>query len=144
MRKKNLYRDRKFVTFRFFPEDRELLQHIGKGRPEIEDRYEAFLDLAKLVPGLELPNIKDLERRPIRLGIPAELEEIINKKSEETGQPFITILLEAAKVYRRLYPFTPPKKATRKPRRKSATPQSGEMGEPSHKLQNGGTEEPSP
>src|SRR5262249_45320404 len=52
---RDLPRDRKFVTFRLLPEDRELLQHVGRGRPDIPDRHAAFLALAEIVRRQEYP-----------------------------------------------------------------------------------------
>jgi hypothetical protein len=99
-------RNKRYLTLRLFEEDRELLQNLGRGRPEIADRYEAFLEVNEIVQGMEFPDIRKKKRRPIRIAIPQELEATITGIAEATGQPFLTILLEAAREYRRRHPLT--------------------------------------
>jgi hypothetical protein len=101
-------RYKRYLTLRLFEEDRELLQNLGRGRPEIADRYEAFLEVNQIVQGMEFPDIREKKkRRPIRIAIPQELEATITGIAKATGQPFLTILLEAAREYRRRHPLTP-------------------------------------
>lgn len=103
-------RNKRYLTLRLFEEDRELVQNLGRGRPEIADRYEAFLEVNEIVQGMEFPDIrKKQKRRPIRIAIPEELEATITRIAKATGQPFMTIMLEAVREYRRRHPWTPRK-----------------------------------
>jgi hypothetical protein len=100
-------RNKRYLTLRLHEEDRALLQNLGRGRDEIADRYEAFLEVNEFVPEMEFPDIRKKKRRPIRIAIPEELEKTITRIAKATGQPFLTILLEAAREYRRRYPLEP-------------------------------------
>lgn len=97
-------KQRRYMTLRLLPDDRELLQEIGKGRVGIKDRHAALVELAQIVPELDLPDVREMERRPLRLGIPQELEDAIAAKVKETGQTFIAVLLAAARHYRQRHP----------------------------------------
>jgi hypothetical protein len=94
------------VTFRLLPEDRRLIQHLGRGRADIADRHAAFLELVEIVRRQECPNEPpEPERRSIRLGIPSELDEAIKAEAKRTGSTYISILLRAAREYRRRHPL---------------------------------------
>jgi hypothetical protein len=106
MADRDLPRDRKFVTFRLLPDDRELLQHLGQGRADIPDRHTAFLELVEIVRRQEYPEEPpEPERRSLRLGIPTELDEAIKAEAERTESTYISILLRAAREYRRRHPL---------------------------------------
>ncbi len=106
MADRDLPRDRKFVTFRLLPEDRELLQNLGRGRADIPDRHAALLELVEIVQRQEYPEEQpEPERRSIRLGIPTELDEAIKAEAERTGSTYISLLLRAAREYRRRHPL---------------------------------------
>ena len=94
---RQLKRNRNFHTFRLFSKERELLQHLGHGKA---DRYEALCGLTEIIPELDLPDIRDRKPAPLRLGIPVALEAAIHLKAEETGQPYVRVLLAAAAEYR--------------------------------------------
>jgi hypothetical protein len=104
MTDRDLPRDRKFVTFRLLAKDRALLQHLGRGRADIPDRHAALLELVEIVRRQKSPE-KPPERRSIRLGIPTELDEAIKAVAERTGSTYISILLRAAREYRRRHPL---------------------------------------
>ncbi|MFW5690757.1 MAG: hypothetical protein ACOCXY_03005 [Planctomycetota bacterium] len=104
MGKRYLARDRKYTTFRIFPDEKELLQHLGRGPEDAEDRYEALCELTDMVKTLDLPDIRNRERVPFRVGIPIELDAAIRNKVDQTGQPYIAVLLAAAAEYRRRHP----------------------------------------
>src|SRR5262245_48236835 len=106
MAERDLPRDRKFVTFRLLPEDRALLQHLGRGRADVPDRHAALLELAAIVRRREYPEEEpEPQRRSIRLGIPTELDEAIKAEAERTGSTYVSLLLRAAREYRRRYPL---------------------------------------
>ncbi|MBA2224668.1 hypothetical protein [Thermogemmata fonticola] len=106
MADRDLPRDRKFVTFRLLPDDRELLQNLGRGRADIPDRHAALLELVGIVQRQEYPEEQpEPERRSIRLGIPTELDEAIKAEAERTGSTYISLLLRAAREYRRRHPL---------------------------------------
>lgn len=107
MTQRNTRREGDHVTFKLLPREHDLLQNLGRGRPEVADRYSALAALAELVPGLDLEDIRGRERNAIRVRIPPALREAIDRKVEETGQPFVTILLAAAAEYRRRHPLPP-------------------------------------
>jgi hypothetical protein len=101
MAERNLPRERKFVTFRLLPEDRELLQYLGQGRADIPDRHAAMLELVNIVQRRQYPpDPPEPERRSIRLGIPTELDDAIKAEAERTGSTYISLLLRAAREYR--------------------------------------------
>jgi hypothetical protein len=86
---------------RLWPEDRELLQTLGEGEA---DRYSALCSLTEIVKGLKLPDIRKRKRRPLRLGVPVELDAAIDKVVQATGQTRLDVLLAAAREYRRRHP----------------------------------------
>src|SRR5437867_469654 len=107
MSERDLPRERKFVTFRLLPDDRELLRQLGQGRAGIPDRHTAFLHLVEIVRRAEYPEEPpEPERQPLRLGIPTELDDAIKAEVERTGSTYISILLRAAREYRRRYPLS--------------------------------------
>jgi hypothetical protein len=97
-------RDRSYRTFRLYLRDRELLRNLGRGRPAIPDRHTALLELVDIVRAMPIPKKED--RQPLRLGLPDDLREVINRRAEETGQTFQDILLMAARNYRDQYPLS--------------------------------------
>ena len=48
-----------------------------------------------------MEDVRKKKRRALRIGVPEELETAINAVVKKTGQPFLTVLLEAAREYRR-------------------------------------------
>lgn len=102
----NPSRDGDYVSFRLYPKERYLIQHLGRGNPEVTDRYTALEALAEIVPSLDLEDVRTLERRAIRIRMPPATEAAIRKKADETGQTFLAVLLAAAAEYRRRFPVT--------------------------------------
>lgn len=100
-------RERKFLTFRLLEEDRQLLQDLGRVGEEDKDRYHALCELTDIVPELDIPVAEKAERRALRLGIPEDLDVKIREVADRTKQPYLFILLEAAKEYRRRFPHSP-------------------------------------
>lgn len=96
MGKRNLPRSRRFVTFRLPEKDHRLLREIGKKRGL--ERYQALLELVDVIPQLELPE-KSSQRRPMRIGLPTELDEVLQAAKERSGVPYLDILLAAARKY---------------------------------------------
>jgi hypothetical protein len=105
MSEKKPRRTQRFLTLRLRKEDRELLQNLGRGREGVADRYEALCALREVLSDLRLEDVRDKERRPLRIGIPESLEEAIGEVVGRTGQPFLAVLLEAAREYRRRHPM---------------------------------------
>jgi hypothetical protein len=101
MTRANAPRPGRYITFRLHELDRQLLKDLGRLRPGVEDRHAALLELTGIVNELELENVRGRERRPLRIRIPEELEQAINRKVEATGGTFLGVLLEAAREYQR-------------------------------------------
>lgn len=99
----NDYRPRKFMTFKIYNRDRDMLQNLARVRKDTPDRHAALIKLAEVVPDLDLEDIRDQERRALRLGLPPELEKALQEKQESTGQPIVTILTEGVHEYWRRY-----------------------------------------
>ena len=91
-------RERKFRTLRLRSEDKELLQQLGRNDQDL-DRHHALLELIAVVKELQLPDIRNESRSPLRLGIPVQLDKAIRKKVDATGQTYIAVLLTAAREY---------------------------------------------
>lgn len=107
MSPRNLAPQKFFKTFRLLPEDRLLLQNLGRGADGIENRREALELLSEVLATMQIPNVKDQNRRALRLGIPLELDTRIRQIVEETGQTYIDVLLLAAQEFRKRNPITP-------------------------------------
>jgi hypothetical protein len=73
----------------------------------VSDRHQALLDLVPIVEELDLPDIKGRKRRPIRIGIPDELDAAIRDVVDRTGHTYIDVLLAAATEYRKRHPLSP-------------------------------------
>ena len=95
------------MTLRLLDQDRELILNLAKGRESTPDRHAALCALLPFVQKLSLPDIRQQERSALRVGIPAELEEAIKEVAERTGQPFVAVLLAAAREYRKRFPVVP-------------------------------------
>ena len=65
---------------------------VAKGS-RIDTKHSAAL--TEILPDLALEDVRGKERRALRIGIPEGLEVAINGIAEQTGQPFLTVLLEA-------------------------------------------------
>lgn len=100
---RNLPREGNFRTFRLPPNDRELLQNLGRGRVDIEDRHAALLELVQIVREMEVPPKE--ERQPLRIRIPSELANEISQRADQSGHTAQDILLMAAQIYRDRYPL---------------------------------------
>lgn len=100
MAKPSTAKDRRFTVFRVHEEERELLRSLGPC-DDIE-RYDVLLGLIDVLPDIELQPKK--VRRPIRLGIPPELEEAIDKIARKTKKPFVEVLVAAARAWRAKHP----------------------------------------
>lgn len=93
-------RPKLYYAPKLFERERELLRTLADGIPDVPDRYHAFKELVPIIESLDLEHIKGKKRRPLKLSLPLELDEAIRAKSEQTGQPYIQVLLEAARKYR--------------------------------------------
>ena len=89
-------RDRKFVTMRLYDEEREILRTLAPSTG-YDDRHEALLALVPLAKKAKFEDIRDRERRPLRIGIPDELSAAIDKIVKKTGQPRQHVLIELAR-----------------------------------------------
>ena len=110
MGERNEPRPKVFLTFRLLPEDRQLLQDLGRGREDVEDRHEALCSLEEIVRQLDFPTVTPPNRQPLRLGIPEKLDKTIRAVVAKTGQPYLHVLLAAAAEYRRRFPYRPKRK----------------------------------
>ena len=98
--------NRNFKTFRLFHRERELIRNLGRGPEDVASRHQALLGLVPIAKELDLPDIHNRQRQPIRIGIPTELDDAIRDVMERTGQNFIDVLLAAAEKYRERYPYS--------------------------------------
>ena len=89
-------RERTYRTLRLRSEDKKLLQQLGRNDQDL-DRYHALLELVAVVQKLQLPDVRNERRHPLRLGIPTQLDKVIRKKVDATGQTYIAVLLMAAR-----------------------------------------------
>lgn len=89
-------KDRDSLVLRLPPDERNLLQNIGRGRPDIANRHQALLELAKLIPEMDFKK-RDRERISIYLPLPQELYDALEQRFEETHVPRVRILLAAVK-----------------------------------------------
>jgi hypothetical protein len=101
MADRNLRRPGRYITFRLHDPERQLLQDLGRVRPGVDDRYAALRNLIPIVEHLEMTDVRERDRRPLRLRIPEDLDQAINRKAGETGQTFLAVLIAAATEYRR-------------------------------------------
>ena len=95
-------KDRTFRVFNLLPSDRKGLKDI-KEIEELPNRHEALERLIPIVQSMDLEKLEQGDRKPIRLGIPDELHKAINDLKKKTGQTYISILVEAAREYKRLH-----------------------------------------
>lgn len=96
-------RNREFRVLRLYPEDYKLLQDLADGRKETPDRHSALLELVEVAKWMDIPRKE--ERKPIRLGIPIELKEVLEARAEQSKHNVQDILLMAARTYREKYPL---------------------------------------
>jgi len=79
--------------------DKKLLQRLGSTADrEAKDRHEALVALAAIIPQLTIPKAETV-RHPMRIGIPRELDEALERKQIETGQTALVLLLQSTKEY---------------------------------------------
>ncbi len=95
--------DRVYKVFNLHPEDRDRIRLLGFG--DGMSRHEALLQLVPIVERLDMIDIRESQRRPIRIAIPVELDRVIRERKAATGQPYVQILLEAARRYRLDHPM---------------------------------------
>ena len=83
------------------------MQYVGRGLETAKDRHEALVDLVPIVESLNLPDIRNRTRRPIRIGIPDDLDVAIRRVADSTGQTYVDILVAAVSEYRKKHPISP-------------------------------------
>lgn len=84
-------KDREYRVYRLFESEKELLQGFNKATGK--QRHEALLDL---IPLIESVSVK---RKPVRIGLPTETLEALQKRAEKEHVPQLRILLLAAQEY---------------------------------------------
>lgn len=89
-------RDRVYRVFRLYQDDRERLRTLHEVTA-VEDRHHALLNLVDIVENMDIPDIRERERQSIRIGIPVELHETIQRRADETGQTYVDILMMAVR-----------------------------------------------
>lgn len=110
-REKELSLSRTPLVVRLLPEDRTLLQDLGRGRSDIHTRHQAFLELQEILPTLQFDNVSSQQtvsskraskpkRKPLRLVIPRQLDEAIEAHVAK-GHSYVSILIAAAREYER-------------------------------------------
>ena len=92
-------RDRQWVTFRLWPKDRERWRTIADHSEETPDRYTALQHLTPIIRALELEDVRGLKREALRVGIPAEVHELLQERSHATGLKITDILGRAIEQY---------------------------------------------
>jgi hypothetical protein len=75
--------------------DRQLLEDIGKGNPKIGNRYDAFIEMAAMIPKMKFADLTDRKRISLYLPIPDDLEIALQAKQNESKMPRVRILLQA-------------------------------------------------
>lgn len=96
---------RHWFTFRLFAEDHELLKTLTKRQTETKDRHSALLALVPIVQSLSIPKIEKRERKALRIGIPDELYDELERIKDETGHSMTDIILIAAREYAQQHPL---------------------------------------
>lgn len=93
-------RARRFATFRLVESDRQIIKNLGNPRVDqgASDRHAALIAVASVIKSLDMPKT-DTKRYPIRIGIPVELDVVLEKKQKDTGLSAIAILLAGAREY---------------------------------------------
>ena len=110
-REKDLSLSRMSLVVRLLPDDRSLLQDLGRGRSDIHTRHQAFLELQKILPTLQFENVSSQntgsskragkpKRKPLRLVIPRQLDETIEAHVAK-GHSYVSVLIAAAREYER-------------------------------------------
>ncbi len=93
-------RARRFATARRLvvrpPNHQKPRKPARRSRPS--DRHAALIAVASVIKSLDMPKT-DTKRHPIRIGIPVELDVVLEKKQKETGLSAIAILLAGAREY---------------------------------------------
>lgn len=123
-------RERRWAILQLLEEDHLRLRRLGI-ESGYADRYAALVGLVPFVREMKEDNlIKPPERRPLKLGIPPELDEAIKAKANELGVTSIKVLLSAAQlqidkwmVHRKRRNLS---KSAKTPRNKKATSSSND------------------
>lgn len=90
---------RQGYVLRLEPEERQLLQNIGRGGPkDIRNRHEALIALSKIINEMKLPDIRRQRKSNCYLATPVELDVAIERRYRESKMkvPRVKILLKAA------------------------------------------------
>ena len=93
-------KERQFRVFNLLPSDRKLLKEI-RNIEGLTNRHDALGKLTTIVEAM--PTEKIEQRKSIRLGIPDDLHYAIDSLKKTTGKTYVSILVEAAREYKRLH-----------------------------------------
>lgn len=93
-------RPRHYTVARLRKEDGDVFREISRVvAQEGGDLYVAMEEIAELVKNVTGDDLPHERLKPIRLGIPIELNKILKKKAHEFSRPSIRILIAAAERY---------------------------------------------
>jgi len=106
-------RPRHYTVARLRKEDGDVFREISRVvTQEGGDLYAAMEEIAELVKNVTIDDLPHERLKPIRLGIPIELNRAIKRKACEFGRPSIRILIAAAERYvadkKNVAGYTPP------------------------------------
>jgi hypothetical protein len=94
-------RPRRYQVFRLRADERKFLEDLGHNRP---DRYTALVELTEILRDKAVQDSLTKftpERRPLRLGIPNELDKEIKRVSKLKRIPYVAILLRLAQEWQK-------------------------------------------
>jgi hypothetical protein len=108
--------DRKFTVLKLPDPERDLIRLLGTGDSEKEkgwfDRDTVLRHVAEYVEKLELPTPPPAQKKSsLRVSICDELDNLLKKRSKESGLPQQTILVEAVRQFRQDFPLEHPPKS---------------------------------
>ena len=89
-------RPRRYYVARLPQEKHDLLRDLRKWSVQETDRYGAFLQLAPYIQALEDEDFPVEVLDPIRLAIPAEIDQLLKVKSKAIDKSYLKVLIRAA------------------------------------------------
>lgn len=88
---------RKSMVLRLDPAEHRLMQDLGRGNAKIGNRYDALIEMARIIDNMDLEDRRNHKRVTVYLPIPEQLHLAIERRHKETGLSRVQILLEAVR-----------------------------------------------